>query len=228
VSTPEPDRDALAEAIAGTHLASLECGGLIGAGSRCNVHAARFHDRHYALKIYKTRAIAKHLRHHAQPLAAYEYSMNREYRACAALANHVAEPIDYLVAPRVQLFLQERLVGPLYYFWYQRASDTDRQRVRAVIDGMVEAAHGAGIYGINLQALNLIVVTNALGEAIPKLFDFNRLPRHIHHSNRLLGLAVRLGLITPERLDYMTLAKLHDFRALERKIRKYGIESGAR
>ncbi len=222
-SAPGPEAVTLAEAIAGTRLAGLECGALIGAGSRCYVHAARLRDRDCALKIYRPRAIASHARRYEQPLAAYEYAMNRQYHACPALASHVAEPIDYLVTPRIQLFLQERLIGPLYYFWYQQASGADRERVRTGIEAMVEAAHGAGIYGLHLQALNLIVVANAAGEPIPMLFDFIDPPRRLHHANRLLGFAARLGLITPERLDYRTLAQLHDFRALERRIRRSGI-----
>jgi hypothetical protein len=222
-SAPSPEEVTLAEAIAGSRLAGLECGALIGAGSRCNVHAARLRDRDCALKIYRPRAIASHARRCEQPLAEYEYSMNRQYRARPALASHVAEPIDYLVTPRMQLFLQERLVGPLYYFWYQHASGADRERVRADIEAMVEAAHGAGIHGLNLHALNLIVVANAAGEPIPTLFDFIDPPRRLRHANRLLGLATRLGLITPERADYLTLAQLHDFRALERRLRRSGI-----
>jgi hypothetical protein len=222
-----PEIAELGAALPGTRLGQLECGPVIGAGSRCTVYAARLAGRDCALKIYKATAVAKHARHHPQALAEYEFSVNGAYRACPPLTRYVAEPIDFLVTSRLQLFVQERLDGPLYYFWYQRECEAARARMRQHIERMVEEAHRAAIYGINLQALNLIVVRESDGESIPKLFDFNRLPRHVHHSNRLLGLAVRLGLLTPQRLDYMTLAKLHDFRALERKIRKYGIEDTA-
>lgn len=222
-SAPAPEEVMLAEAIAGTRLAGLVCGALIGTGSRCNVHAARLEGRECALKIYKPRAIARHARRHAQPLAQYEYSMNRLYRARPALASHVAEPIDYLVTPRLQLFLQERLIGPLYYFWYQHASGADRERARAGIEALLEAAHSAGIYGLNLQALDLIVVADAAGEPIPKLFDFTDPARRAPHGWRLAALATRLGLITPKRQDDRALAQLHDFRALERRLRRSGI-----
>ncbi|HZF15628.1 MAG TPA: hypothetical protein VE046_06765 [Steroidobacteraceae bacterium] len=222
-----PDADAIAPALAGTRLANLDVGAAIGAGSRCTVHAARWRGVDRALKVYKPSAVAKHTRHNPLPLAEYEFSSNGEYRAAPALAPYVAEPIDFLVTPTLQLFVQERLRGPLYYFWYQRASAAERERMHGHIDRMVAEAHRARIYGINLQALNVIVVSDARGEPLPKLFDFNRLPRHVHHSNRFLGLAVKLGLLTPERLDYMTLARFHDFRALERKIRQYGIDEAA-
>jgi hypothetical protein len=223
VNAATPEAAGIETALAGSRLAGLEVGALIGAGSRCTVHAARFAGEERALKLYKPSAIAKHARHDARPLAQFEFEVNREYRDCAGLARYVAAPIDFLVSARVQVFLQERLRGPLYYYWYLQASEAQRSRMRVHIDHMVAEAHRAQIYGINLQALNLIVVPDATDEPIPKLFDFNRLPRHVHHSNRFLGLAVRLGLLTPQRLDYMTLARLHDFRALERKIRKYGL-----
>jgi hypothetical protein len=228
VNATAPEAAAIAAALAGSRLAGLEVGALIGAGSRCTVHAARFAGHERILKVYKPAAIAKHSRHDLRPLAQYEFETNREYRSCPDLARYVAAPIDFLVTAALQVFLQERLTGPLYYYWYTGASDAERSRMRAHIDHMVAEAHRAGIYGINLQALNLIVVSDESGDPIPKLFDFNRVLRHVHHSNRLLGLAVRLGLLTPARLDYMTLARLHDFRALERKIRKYGLPDAGR
>lgn len=228
MNAPAPEAATIEAALAGSRLASLEVGALIGAGSRCTAHAARLAGEERVLKVYKPAAIVKHARHDPRPLAQYEYEANREYRACPALARYVAAPIDFLVTGTLQVFLQERLHGPLYYYWYVAASVPERDRMREHIDHMIEEAHRARIYGINLQALNLIVAPDASGEPVPKLFDFNRLPRHVHHSNRLLGLAVRLGFLTPERLDYMTLARLHDFRALERKIRKYSAAGTAR
>jgi hypothetical protein len=163
VSAPAPELAALAAALAESRFAGLEVGAPLGAGSRCTVYAARFGGIDRALKLYKPRAAIKHVRHDARPLAQYEFESNKEYCECAALAEFVAEPIDYLVTPTVQFFLQERLTGPLYYFWYQRATQAERVRMRAHIDRMVEEAHRARIYGINLQALNVIVVPGRPG-----------------------------------------------------------------
>ena len=203
-------------------IGDVEIGGLLGEGNLCAVYDARWRGKEVALKVYKPASIEHHYHNFGDELVEFEWNRNRELYAAPGLSTYVAEPLAYLCMPGVQAFVQEKLNGPLYYYYFLESGSRVDEKMLAHVRKIVECAHAAGIYDIDLHAGNLIVVDAPDGEPIPKLFDFNWIPFYIRPPNPIVGLMLRLGLIDYRSRDLRKLDKLHDFRGVERKLKKYG------
>ena len=91
---------------------------------------------------------------------------------------------------------------------------------------IVALAHAARLYDVDLHAGNVMVVEEPGGEAVPKLFDFNFIPFYVHPPNPLAALLFRLGIIDLRSRDLRKLERFHDFRRVERTLRRFGGERG--
>ena len=191
--------------------------GKLGEGVSCIVYEADWRGRRVALKLYKAGAVERHARLLDEELAAFEYRRNLAFYEAPGLRRYVAEPLAYFTDGCVSAFLQQRLEGTLYYYYHQervgRVPESLSEHIRAIVD----ASHAAGVHDIDLHAGNVLVVEEG-GEPIPKLFDFNFIPFHIHPPNPAVWLALKLGLIDLRSRDLRKLAAFHDFRRLERKL----------
>jgi len=193
--------------------------GKLGEGVSCNVYDAEWRGRRVALKLYKAGAVERHARLLGEELAAFEYRRNRTFHEAPGLRRYVAEPLAYFTDGCVSAFLQERLEGTLYYFHYRERGGNVAPALDDHLRRIVELAHASGIYDVDLHAGNVMVVEEE-GEPVPKLFDFNFIPFYVHPPNPAVWLGLKLGLIDLASRDRRKLRAFHDFRRLERKLRR--------
>jgi hypothetical protein len=191
--------------------------GRLGEGVSCIVYDARWRGRDVALKLYKAGAVERHARLLGEELAEFEYRRNRAFYDAPAMRDYVAEPLAFFSDGCVSAFLQERLEGELYYFHYKKRAGAVADSLGRDLEKIVEGAHAAGLYDVDLHAGNVMVVERQ-GRVLPKLFDFNFIPFYVHPPNPLVWLGVRTGLVDPGSRDRRKLRKFHDFRRFERKL----------
>jgi hypothetical protein len=201
-----------------TSLSDVVIGPLLGEGGRSTCHAATWRGREVALKIYKPRAIVRHARKHLVPLAQFEHDRNLAFFQAAGLAAHVAEPLAYVSTPGVSAFVQERLDGELYYFWFKRMGSRIDPELYAHLARIVERSHAAGLFDVDLHSMNVMVVPGADGKPIPRLFDFNLIPVSERAPNPFVALLIRTGLMSVAERDRRKLRDFHDFRRVEKKL----------
>jgi hypothetical protein len=193
----------------------------------CIVYLAQWRGREVALKLYKAGAIERHHRLVGEELARYEYERNLAFHRASGLSRYVAEPLAYLCGPGMSAFVQERLVGPLYYQHHRDGGGGVDDALFGHVREIVRLSHAAGLYDVDLHAGNFVVVREASGELVPKLFDFNFIPFFVHAPNPAVWLALKLGLVDERWRDLRKLGRFHDFRRFEKKIRLFGEPSNA-
>ena len=204
-----------------TALGCVRIRGKLGEGGRSTVYDAVWREREVALKVYKPKAIERHGRRHYHSLAEFEYRRNLDSYSAPGLATYVAEPLGYLHTSGVSAFVQEKLEGELYYFFYRRREARVPPELFRHVERMVELHHRAGLYDVDLHSMNVMVVQSADGEPIPKLFDFNLMPFYARPHNVLGRLAMRLGLISRRSRDLRKLRHFHDFERVETKLLRF-------
>jgi len=210
-----------------TALGDVDIVSKLGEGVSCIVYLARWRGREVALKLYKAAAVERHHRLVGGELARYEYERNAAFHRAPGLARYVAEPLAYLSGPGIAAFVQERLSGPLYYQQHREAGGRVDEGLFEHVRDVVRLAHAAGLYDVDLHAGNFVVVREENGERVPKLFDFNFIPFYVHAPNPAVWLGLRLGLIDERWRDRRKLARFHDFRRFEKKVRLFGEPSNA-
>lgn len=208
-------------ALAKTALADLQVVGRLGEGGRSTVLHVVWQGRPAALKIYKTTALERHARKHPLPLAEFEFRQNRAFWEAPGLATYVAEPLAFVVTEQLQAFLQERLVGQLYYFYYLEHAGRLDPELFSKIGRLVELAHAAGLYDVDLHAMNVMVVGDESGVCWPKLFDFNLIPFHVRAPNKFVALLLRTGLLGLHSRDRRKLRNFHNFDRVESKLLRF-------
>ena len=114
-----------------------------------------------------------------------------------------------------QVVSELRLDGALYHRYYRERDGEIPGSLREHVRRIVELAHEAGLYDVDLHARNVMVVTEN-GEPIPKLFDFNYIPFHDRPRNPFSALLLRIGLLGRRSRDLRKLRKFHDFSRLEK------------
>jgi serine/threonine protein kinase len=190
----------------------------LGEGGRSTVYLGRWRGADVAVKVYKPSAVARHARKHPVPLARFEFERNRAFHEAPGLAAYVARPLAHVVEPGISVTLQERLEGELYYFHYTRLQGRVDPELGVHLARIVELAHAADLYDVDLHAMNVMVVEGPAGKPWPKLFDFNLIPFHERPPNPLVGFLLRTGLMSVRARDLRKLRNFHDFRRVERKL----------
>ncbi len=203
-----------------TALGDVRILGRLGEGGRSTVYRARWRDQDVALKVYKAFALERHARKHSENLAKFEYSRNRAFYEAPGMSRYVAKPLGYLATEGVSAFMQEKLEGELYYFYYRARNGDMPRSVFEHVKTMVHLYHKAGLYDVDLHAMNVMVVEER-EEPVPKLFDFNLIPFHVHPPNKLVGALLRTGLIDLQARDLRKLKNFHDFSRVEAKLLKF-------
>ncbi len=180
------------------------------------VYRADLRGSPVALKIFRPRSVRRHAGRDPLGIAEFEYRRNRAFYEAPGLARYVARPIGYFHTPEVSAVVQELLRGELYYDYHRNGGAEELNRVEAPfahVRRIVELAHDAGLFDLDLHALNVMVVRE-MGEIIPKLFDFNRIPFYEHPRNPLEALLLRVGVLDVGSRDRRKLRQFHDFRRL--------------
>ena len=197
-----------ASLLAGTEFDDVEVLGPLGEGARARVFAARRRGRDVVLKVYKPGAIERHARRHPKPLATFEQERNARFHGAPGLAPFVAEPLGHVVTDRGQVFLQERVDGPLYSEVWEAGGKAATAGLFEQIERIVARAHAAGLFEIDVHPKNVRVVEGERGELRPVLFDFNTVPIHARRRNPV-GFLQRTGLLSRRWRDRRHLRRFH-------------------
>lgn len=182
--------------------------------------AGDWDGRRVAVKIYKPTAVLRHARKHAVPLPRYEHERNLAFFRAPGLAPHVAEPLAFIDEPGVSALVQERLDGELYYFRFLGRGRLPEPALVEQLGRIVRLAHEAGLYDVDLHAMNVMVVEGAEGP-VARLFDFNLIPFHVRPPNPWMALMLRTGLMDSRARDLRKLEHFHDFGRVERKLLRF-------
>ncbi len=195
---------------------SLEVGPRIARGLVTTVYRARLEGRDAALKVFRPRSVRRHAGRHELDIAEFEYRRNVAFHVAPGLARYVAEPLGFVTRRTVSAVVQELLAGESYYAATLRRGAAP-PGVFDHLERIVRRAHAAGLYDLDLHALNVLVVDDG-GEDIPRLFDFNRIPFYERPRNPLEALALRLGVLDRGSRDRRKLRQFHDFGRLDHRI----------
>jgi tRNA A-37 threonylcarbamoyl transferase component Bud32 len=188
------------------------------------VYRARWRGRDVGVKVYKPAAIANHARKHRLPLAEFEYRRNKAFFEARGMSKYVAEPLGFVVEPGFQMTVQERVEGEVYYFAQRDQAQFISPRFMEDLAELVTLSHEAGLYDIDLHAMNVMVDRKS---GAPKLFDFNQIPFTERPQNPFVGLALKLGLLGRESRDIRKLARFNNFERVERKLLKFYEQPGS-
>jgi hypothetical protein len=192
----------------------------LGEGGRSVVYGGECGGRQVALKLYKPEGIHNHNKRHRLNIAEYEFQRNKAFYELPGLSDYIAQPLHYMVKPDVCCMVQERLKGPLYYFYYRdmkgEISDGFRQHLQTIIS----LSHNAEMFGVDMHAFN-VIVDESSGEPIPKLFDFNLIPFHELPGISMSKLLLKLGLANKASRDKRLLKNFDTVSKREKKLAKY-------
>jgi len=194
----------------------IEPGPRLARGLVTTVYRARLDGRPAALKVFRPRSVARHADRSELDIAEFEYRRNLAFHLVPGLTRYIAEPLGFISLPGVSAVVQELLAGESYYAATRRRGSPP-PGVFPHIERIVERAHAAGLYDLDLHALNVLVVEDG-GEEIPRLFDFNRIPFHEWPRNPLESLALALGILDRGSRDRRKLRQFHDFDRLDDRI----------
>jgi serine/threonine protein kinase len=206
-------------------LGEFQIVGTLGEGGRSIVYEGDWRGERVALKVYKPYGMEKHRRKHPEPLAEFEYRRNRAFFEAPGLSRYIARPIGFFHTPGVSALIQEPLDGELYYFYYQARNGVLPSELFGHIEKIVERAHAAGLFDIDLHAMNVMVVEEE-GQPIPKLFDFNLVPWHERIRTPWVTLLLKSGLRNSKRRDLRMLRDFHDFSRKVPRLLRYFPSTG--
>jgi hypothetical protein len=209
------------ERLRGTDLDGVKVTGRLGEGRRSMVYRATWQGREVALKVYKDTAVATHARKNPQPIAEFEYSRNYQFYSVPGLDRYVAQPLAFAVTPEVQAVAQEPVDGELYYFFHREREGKVPDSFEGHLREILRLSHDAGLYDVDLHAMNVFVARESSGELVPKLFDFNLIPFTVRPQNPFVGWLLAAGLLSKESRDQRRLRKFRDFRHVEDRLLKF-------
>jgi hypothetical protein len=184
------------------------------------VYDAEWRGQPVVLKLYKAGAVERHARLLGEELAAYEYRRNKAFYDAPGMRPFVAAAAR-VSHRRLRLGVRagEARRQALLLLLQGRAARACPDALAASIKKIVALAHAAGLYDVDLHAGNVMVVEEN-GAPVPKLFDFNFIPFYVHPPNPAVWLALKLGMLDLRSRDRRKLARFHDFRRYERKLRR--------
>jgi SAM-dependent methyltransferase len=214
------------ERLRGTDLDGAKITGKLGEGRRSTVYRASWHGREVALKVYKRTAIATHARKNPLPIAEFEYSRNSQFYAVPGLDRYVAQPLACAVTSEVQAIAQEPIDGALYYFYKRQRKGDILPSFAGHLREILSLSHAAGLYDVDLHAMNVLVFREPSGDLVPKLFDFNLIPFTERPQNPFVGWLLKAGLLSRESRDRRRLRRFNDFTHIENRLLKF-YDSGA-
>lgn len=192
----------------------------LGEGGRSVVYGGEWQGRQVALKVYKQTGIENHAKRHALNIAEFEFLRNKAFYDVPGLSDYVAEPLHYMAGSDVCAMVQERLKGPLYYFYYRDHRGNISPGFKHHLQKIVDLAHAADLFDVDIHAFN-VIVDESSGEAIPKLFDFNLIPFHERPGISMSKLLLKLGLATNATRDKRLLKNFNKIARREKKLVKY-------
>lgn len=177
----------------------------LGEGGRSKVHLCTWNGHEAAVKLYKPRAIARHVRKLGGSIAEYEYNRNLSLYNLPTLSTHIAQPLHFVADEHNCLFVQELLRGEVCYFYLRRCKQEHRTIIRDQVARVISVAHEAGIYDVDAHSMNAMIIINESGDPVTKLFDFNLIPFCECPRSPIIALLLRIGVLTPRSRDLRLL-----------------------
>lgn len=190
----------------------LHIGPLVGKGRRSTVYEAELEGRTVALKLYKPEAIRKFRRRYGVSIARFEHDRCAACYAVPKLSPYIARPIR-VYGERggySEAFVQEYIEATRLIDLMREQGSVPRETLAALTD-IVTAAEMAGLHDLDVCASNVFITETELGW-MPRLFDFNMMPQHLHAPNPWVGLLYRLGWRHPSHRDRLMLKHLENWR----------------
>lgn len=169
--------------------------GIAGRGRRCLAVAVRGGGRDLVVKLYHPRALARHALQYGGSLAKFEFERNAAFRGFPGFAEFSARPVGFLVMPRVEAFVQERIFGQPLIEFLRKASAPCRRRVVLDLRSLHERSEMAGVLDLDLHPSNILVRRSADGLARPVLFDFNKVPYRARRPHGVIDWCRNHGLL---------------------------------
>jgi hypothetical protein len=192
----------------------------LGEGGRSIVYGGEWRGRKVALKVYKSAGIRNHAKRHPLNIAEFEFRRNKSFYELPGLSDYIAQPLDYWTNPELSAFVQERLRGPLYYFYYRDHKGVVPASFMQHLQTIIDLTHAAGLFDVDIHAFNVIVDESG-SEPIPKLFDFNLMPFHERPGISMSKLMLMLGFGTEATRDKRLLKNFNKIARREKKLLKY-------
>ena len=192
----------------------------LGEGGRSVVYGGEWRGRQVALKVYKPKGIKNHDKRHRLNIAEFEFRRNKAFYELPGLSEYIAQPLHYMVKPDICAMIQERLNGPLYYFYYREHKGKISPGFRQHLQTITKLAHEAGLFDVDMHAFN-VIVDESSGEPIPKLFDFNLIPFHERPGLSMSKFLLKLGLADKTTRDKRLLKNFDRVARREKKLVKY-------
>ncbi len=193
---------------------------LLGEGQRCVVYSGTYQGEPVAIKVYRASMMEKCRRRYGITRSAFEFRRNCDIYAIEDVRPFVARPIALFGEGDgfSHLFIQQRIEGIRLRTLIERLGAVPPETLNS-LRMIVKAAHGAGLYDLDLCANNIRVRHTHDGWQ-PILFDFNMLPLYLFSRSPLTILLYKSGLRKPWGRDLRHLA---DFADWPNRVRRYKI-----
>lgn len=187
--------------------ADIQITGYLGSGARAHVFEARLGEDDVIAKVYREQAAQKYRHKYGTDIAEFEYLRNQSLFALQPIRKHVARP--YRVYPASSEYshcmIQEYVSGRTLKDLIIELGHLPREVLDAGYE-MVRQAEAQGFHDLDISSKNVMIVEQD-GKLIPKLYDFNLMPQHLHSPNPFLWLAIKLGIRNKSYRDYRNLRK---------------------
>ncbi len=192
----------------------------LGSGARAHVFKATLGQDSVIVKVYREKVAQKYRYKYGVDIAEFEYQRNQSLFVLAAIKKYIARPYRVYSASSEysHSIIQEHVSGkPLKAVVNERGGLPD-EILEAGYE-IVKQAEANGIHDLDISYSNMMVVGQD-GEQIPKLYDFNLMPQHLHPPNPFLGFGIKLGLRGKSHRDYRNLKKWerHGENAVQRAL----------
>ena len=187
--------------------ADIQIADYLGSGARAHVFKAMLVDVHVVVKLYREQAVQKYRQKYDVDIAEFEYERNQSLVELAAINKYIAKPYRLYSksSEYSHCIVQEQVLGKPLKEIVNARGGLPNEILTAGYE-IVNHAEANGIHDLDISYSNMMVVEQD-GVQIPKLYDFNLLPQHIHPPNPFLGLAIKLGLRAKSHRDYRNLKK---------------------
>jgi len=179
----------------------------LGTGGRAHVFSAQLGMDDVIAKVYHAETVAKYQHRYGVDIAEFEYRRNLKLFELESIQKYIAQP--YRVYPASgeysHCMIQEHISGKTLKDLFVERGYLPQD----VIDAgyrIIRAAEAIGVHDLDISSKNVMVIDQA-GALIPRLYDFNLMPQHLHAPNPFLWLTIRLGLRGKSHRDYRNLKK---------------------
>jgi hypothetical protein len=191
--------------------AEIKLGKLLGKGRRCTAFAAEYAGEQVAVKTYRIEAMTKCQHRYGMTAPAFEHSRNSDLYGIEAIRRFIARPIAVFGEGDgySHAFIQQLVEGISLNTLIEQLGAVPPETV-AALQTVVNEAHGAGLYDLDLGPKNIRVRGTSEGWQ-PMLFDFNMLPQYLATRSPVAVLLYKVGVLKPWNRDRRQMKGFEDW-----------------